>query len=121
MATALHDELAANAKRGGGGGSEASWLPLRVRVARTLGAWLDVSKAASSNGIQDMLQASVRLAGNVDSTAEAKALYALGCFYEGQYATVAREAAETAARARDSQEGVEGDTRHPARRRRRQA
>ena len=72
MATALHDELAENAKRGGGGGSEASWLPLRVRVARTLGAWLDVSKAASSNGIQDMLQASVRLAGNVDSTAEAK-------------------------------------------------
>ena len=102
MATALHDELAENAKRGGGGGSEASWLPLRVRVARTLGAWLDVSKAASSNGIQDMLQASVRLAGNVDSTAEAKALYALGCFYEGQYATVAREAADTVVKALDT-------------------
>ena len=44
----------------------------------------------------------MRLAGNVDSTAEAKALYALGCFYEGQYATVAREAADTVVKALDT-------------------
>ena len=101
----------------GAGGADAR------RVARR-------EQAASSGRIRDMLQASVRLAGGVDSTAEAKALYALGC-YEGQYATVAREAADTVVKALDGAascglssrltEGVEGDTRHPARRRRRQA